>query len=112
MSEKSKKILENLKAITQKENNDPVVPIASNMDNDRIYGGFNDAIHLINRDGSRYHGKIFKRRITQQGIDGANFFSHCFETADGRWFDRAGLPCAKPSTLVKQSDNEVDEESK
>lgn len=111
MSEKTKQLLENLKSITQKDPVDSDVnkgPIASNMDADRIYGGFNNAVHLINRDGSRHKGKIFKRRITLTDLEGNNFFAHAFETDDGRWFDRAGLPCAKPKTLAKQSDTEED----
>ena len=50
-----------------------------------------------------------KRRITLTGINGDNFFAHAYETADGRWFDRSGLPCAKPGTVVTQSDEEVDQ---
>ena len=110
MSEKTKQILENLRTIVQKEPvEDPTTQgaIASNMGGDRIYGSINNTIHLINADGSKYKGKIDKRRITVKGIDGANFFSHVYETADGRWFDRTGLPCAKPTTLVKQSENEI-----
>jgi len=34
---------------------------------------------------------------------------HAYETADGRWFDRSGLPCAKPGTVVTQSDEEADQ---
>lgn len=115
MSEKTKKILENLKTISQKESiqpHEPVKPIASNLGHDRLYGGLNQLVHLINQDGSRYPGKIHKRRITEQGIDGTNFFSHCFETADGRWFDRAGMPCSKPNNVVKQLENDEDNESK
>lgn len=111
MSEKTKQLLENLKSITQKDPVDSDVnkgPIASNLDADRIYGSINNTVHLINKDGSKYRNKIYKRRITLKGIDGANFFSHAYETEDERWFDRAGLPCAKPTTLVKQSTEEVD----
>ena len=110
MSEKTSQLLENLKSIRQKEpeNESAAVPLASNVDRDRIYGNLNNDIHLINRDGSKYRGKIFKRRITLTGINGDNFFAHAYETADGRWFDRAGLPCAKPKTLAKQSDTEED----
>jgi len=110
MSEKTSQILQNLKSITQKE---PVEentsgPIASNLDNDRIYSNLHNDIHLINRDGSKHKGKIFKRRITLKDIDGGNFFAHAYETDDGRWFDRGGLPCARPKILAKQSDTEVD----
>lgn len=111
MSEKTSQLLENLKSIRQKEpeNESATVPLASNVDRDRIYSNLNNHIHLINRDGSKYRGKIFKRRITLTGINGDNFFAHAYETADGRWFDRSGLPCAKPGTVVTQSDEEVDQ---
>ena len=46
--------------------------------------------------------------VTLKDIDGGNFFAHAYETDDGRWFDRAGLPCDKPKILAKQSDTEVD----
>jgi len=110
MSEKTSQILENLKNIrqTEPEETSSSGPIASNLDADRIYGSINNTIHLINRDGSKHKGKIFKRRITLKDIDGGNFFAHAYETDDGRWFDRAGLPCAKPSTVVKQSTEEAD----
>jgi len=112
MNEKTSQILQNLKSITQKEPEDdsPIRsgPIASNLDNDRIYSNLHNDIHLINKDGSKYKGKIFKRRITLKDIDGSNFFAHAYETDDGRWFDRGGLPCARPKILAKQSDTEVD----
>lgn len=107
MSEKTKQLLENLKAIRQKEPEEDQThtgPIASNLGADRIYGSITGRVYLVNQDGSNYKGKIEKRRITEKGIDGNNFFSHVYETADGRWFDRAGLPCAKPTTLTKQSE--------
>ena len=113
MSEKSKQILENLKAITQKEPEETVTgPIASNLGNDRIYGDINGKVHLVNADGSTYRGKIFKRRTVVKGLDGNNFFSYVYETDDNRWFNRVGLPIPKPNNIVKQSDNEVDQESK
>ena len=87
MNEKTSQILQNLKSITQKE---PVEEntsgsIASNLDNDRIYSNLHNDIHLINKDGSKYKGKIFKRRITLKDIDGGNFFAHAYETDDGRY---------------------------
>jgi hypothetical protein len=112
MSKKSTQILENLKSIRQKEPDEHTsvtAPIASNMGADRIYGLGNDRVQLINQNGSTYKGKIDRRRITEQSIDGSNFYSHVFETADGRWFDRAGLPCAKPKNLVKHLENSEEE---
>lgn len=79
---------------------------------DRIYkmAGSNDAVELINKDCSLYLGKIHKRRITETNlIDGSNFFSHAYETADGRWFDRTGFPIAKPTTLAKDTDDDTSE---
>jgi len=73
---------------------------------DRIYGA-DHTLRLIQKDGKLYEGAINKRRISVKGISGSNFFSHVYETADGRWFDRAGLPIDKPSNLV----NKIEEES-
>jgi len=61
---------------------------------------------LINKDSSLYRGRIHRRRITEQGLDGLNFFSVAYETADGRWFDRTGFPIAKPKTLAKDEDHD------
>ena len=42
-----------------------------------------------------------------------SFYSRCTVTADGRWFDRGGLPIDKPSNLVKHTvDNEESNEIK
>lgn len=114
MSEKTKQILENLKSITQKDAEDDTSsgPIASNVGGDRIYSNLNNNLHLINQDGSKYKGKIFKRRTVVKGLDGNNFFSYVYETDDNRWFNRVGLPIPKPNNIVKQSDNEVEQESK
>ena len=79
---------------------------------DRIYkmAGASDEVELINKDCSLYRGKIHKRRITETNlIDGSNFFSHAYETADGRWFDRTGFPIAKPTTLAKDTDDDTSE---
>ena len=65
---------------------------------DRIYGSDNTR-RLIQKDGSVYQGTITKRRIIVKGIDGNNFSSHVYETADGRWFDRGGMPIEKPNNL-------------
>ena len=43
-----------------------------------------------------------------KGIDGNNFRSYTYETDDGRWFDRCGMPIEKPKSIVKE---EVKEES-
>ena len=128
MSDKTKKILENLKDISKKtpaEDTSSVygqVPFSNFYDwddngnelyRDRLYGdGLTGKNRLINKDGTKYSGRIDKRRISVKGLDGTNFFSHVYETADGRWFDRSGLPIKKPTNMVKQSDNEEADESK
>jgi len=124
MSEKTKQLLEKLKSITDKESDkEPQsvygqVPFSNFYDydengkelyRDRLYGdGLTGKNRLINKDGTQYRGRIEKRRITVQGLDGANFFSHVYETADGRWFDRSGLPISQPKNLVKQSKEDTD----
>ena len=78
---------------------------------DRIYkmAGASQEVQLINKDSSLYQGKIHRRRITEQGLDGLNFFSVAYETADGRWFDRTGFPIDKPKTLTKDTDDDTSE---
>jgi hypothetical protein len=115
MSEKSKQLLENLKAITKKAEPDNEAirydHIFSNLDGDRIYGSINGKIELVNRDNSTYRGKINKRSTTVKGLDGNNFRSYVYETADGRWFDRAGMPIKKPTNLVGDKDDTGEEGS-
>jgi len=54
---------------------------------DRIYGGLNGVIRLIQKDGSTYKGyiKSFKMRAENFRL-----------TEDGRWFDGSGMPCQCP----------------
>ena len=63
---------------------------------DRMYGDKN-TLRLIQKDGTQYQGAISKRRIIVKSHDGNNFASHVYETADGRWFDRSGMPIDKPA---------------
>ena len=79
--------------------------IISNMGKDRIYMIWNTP-ELVNKDNSIYKGKINTRSITCQDVQGNNFRSYVYETADGRWFDRAGLPISKPTNLVTRSDDD------
>lgn len=81
--------------------------VISNMDKDRIYLIW-ETPELVNKDNSIYKGKIHTRAITCQDLQGNNFRSYVYETADGRWFDRAGLPIDKPNNLLtknKEEDN-------
>lgn len=74
---------------------------------DRIYG-FIDNLRLVQRDYSVYTGAINKKTILVKGTDGKNFRSHIFVTADGRYFDRGGLPISKESVEIEK---ETDDES-
>jgi hypothetical protein len=118
MSEKTQQLLDKLKSITEKkQDKEPQslygqVPFSNFYDwdengkelyRDRLYGDINGKSRLVNKDGTVYSGKIEKKRITVKGPDGNNFFSHVYETADGRWFDRGGLPIDKPNNLVKHT---------
>lgn len=70
---------------------------------DRIYQlGVTDSVELINKDSTRYQGKINRRRITVQDVEGKNFFATAYESADGRWFDNCGMPMKKPTDVVKE----------
>ena len=75
---------------------------------DRIYQlGVTEAVELINKDSTRYRGKIYRRRITvQDTTENKNFFATAYESADGRWFDNAGMPTKKPETISKDLDQE------
>jgi hypothetical protein len=121
MSEKSKALLERLGNIARPTVNTVSVTmektqVFSNCPTgkwiDRIYkmAAGSEEVELINKDSSLYRGKIHRRRITDiNELDGANFFSVAYETADGRWFDRTGFPIAKPKTLAKETDNDESE---
>ena len=121
MSEKSKALLERLGNIARPTVNTVSVTLEktqvfSNCPAgkwiDRIYkmAAGSQEVELINKDSSLYRGKIHRRRITDiNELDGTNFFSVAYETADGRWFDRTGFPIAKPKTLAKDTDNDESE---
>jgi len=122
MSEKTKALLERLGNIAKPT----VTTVSTSLERtqvltncpagkwiDRIYGmaGASTEVELINKDSTLYRGKIHRRRITETNeLDGTNFFSVAYETADGRWFDRTGFPIAKPKTLTKETDNDESEQ--
>jgi len=79
---------------------------------DRVYGSLYDD-HLLQKDGSIYAGKLYKKRrlMTRKDPmtnDKTNFYSACVSTADGRWFDNCGFPIEAPTKLEpeKQPDPE------
>jgi len=79
---------------------------------DRVYGSLYDD-HLLEKDGTIYNGKLYKKRrlITRKDPmtnEKTNFYSACVSTADGRWFDNCGFPIEAPAKLEpeKQPDPE------
>ena len=70
---------------------------------DRLYQiGVTDTVELINKDSSKYRGRVYRRRITLQNTEGQNFFALAYESADGRWFDNCGMPMKKPTDIVEE----------
>ena len=106
-SEKTKKILEGLENIATKtqikEENHLVVSNEYGEDSkgkiiyiDRMYGDMFGDHKLIQKNHKQYTGKIHKRRRLIKATDGNSFYSACYETADARWFDNAGMPIETP----------------
>ena len=76
---------------------------------DRIYGGINDQLRLVNADYTVYKGSISKVSImVKSSVDGKRFRSYCYKTEDNRWFDRSGIPIEKPKNLTKEDYEETD----
>jgi hypothetical protein len=74
---------------------------------DRIYkSGTTDTVELINKDSTRYQGRVYRRRISLQNTEGQNFFAIAYESADGRWFDNCGMPIKKPTNITKELEEE------
>ena len=106
-SEKTKQLLEGLGNIANKtritEEKHAVVSNEYGEDAkgkiiyiDRMYGDLFGGHRLIQKNHKEYTGKIHKRRRLVKGLDGNSFYSACYETADGRWFDNAGMPIEAP----------------
>jgi hypothetical protein len=75
---------------------------------DRIYkSGVTDTVELINKDSTRYQGRVYRRRISLQNTEGQNFFATAYESADGRWFDNCGMPIKKPTNITKELEEEL-----
>jgi hypothetical protein len=72
---------------------------------DRIYkSGTTDTVELINKNSTRYQGRVYRRRISLQNIEGQNFFAVAYESADGRWFDNCGMPTNRPLNQIEEVD--------
>tara|TARA_R100001480_G_scaffold2606_2_gene7269 strand:- start:14264 stop:14806 length:543 start_codon:yes stop_codon:yes gene_type:complete len=88
---------------------------------DRVYGSiFVGGARLLQADGSTYKGKLYTKRRLISNKDpmtreNKSFYSRCTVTADGRWFDNAGLPIEAPKNLEPEkvkSKEEVEEEQR
>ena len=86
---------------------------------DRIYGSiFKGGERLVQADGTVYTGKLYSKRRLLTSTDfitkeNKNFYSPCRVTADGRWFDNAGMPIEAPDKLEPEkvkSAEEIEEE--
>jgi len=78
---------------------------------DRIYGT-GPTQRLIQKDATIYQGTLTKRRITVKRLTReGSFNSHVWETADGRWFDRGGMPIEKPEQLVNDKEESTETSS-
>ena len=86
---------------------------------DRVYGSLYED-HLLQKDGTTYTGKLYKKRrlvVRKDPITGEkkNFYSPCTSTADGRWFDNTGLPIEAPDKLEpekQKTEEEIEFEKK
>ena len=86
---------------------------------DRVYSSLYED-HLLQKDGTTYIGKLYKKRrliVSKDTMTGEkkNFFSPCTSTADGRWFDNCGMPIEAPTQLEpdkKKSQEDIEEEKK
>ena len=88
---------------------------------DRIYGSiFKGGERLLQADGTVYKGKLYSKRRLVTSKDPItkekkNFYSPCRVTADGRWFDNAGMPIETPINLEPEkvkSAEEIEEENR
>jgi len=80
---------------------------------DRVYGSLYDD-HLLEKDGTIYNGKLYKKRrlITRKDPitnEKTNFYSACVSTADGRWFDNCGFPIEAPTKLEPEKKPDPEE---
>tara|TARA_E500000318_G_scaffold8351_1_gene7602 strand:- start:5061 stop:5501 length:441 start_codon:yes stop_codon:yes gene_type:complete len=116
MKEKNKELLDNLKNIVKPVAKQPVIKPISNQYGedekgrpiyiDRLYGDLFGHHILVQKNGTQYKGKISKKRrtITHKDYKGNKnkFFSTCYVTADGRWFDNCGMPIDAPKKVEEE----------
>ena len=75
---------------------------------DRLYGGiYISSENLIQKDGTTYQGKLYKKRRLIKGMDGNNFYQAIKVTADGRWFDNSGFPIEPPTKVEDEEEKQT-----
>ena len=68
----------------------------------RMYeAGTNKKVYIVEPNGSHYQGKIHKKKYYAKtkndvGRENGGYWSHYYQTDDGRYFSNAGWPCDKP----------------
>ena len=80
---------------------------------DRVYGSLFEE-HMVQKDGTIYKGKLYKKRRLLTRTDPTtneknNFYSACLSTADGRWFDNTGFPIEAPTKLEPEKKPDPEE---
>ena len=115
-SDKTKKLLEGLGKITDsapKQFTPQKFTVVSNQYGedakgnpiyiDRLYGGLTGTTTLVQKDFSEYKGKIHKKRRLVKTKSGNSFYSVCYHTADGRWFNNSGMPMEAPNNVEEEA---------
>ena len=115
-SDKTKKLLEGLGKITDsapKQFTPQKFTVVSNQYGedakgnptyiDRLYCGISGITTLVQKDFSEYKGKIHKKRRLVKAKSGNSFYSVCYHTADGRWFDNSGMPMEAPTNVEEEA---------
>jgi len=83
---------------------------------DRVYGGDNLKVRLLQGEfGKEYQGKIEQKKFRRYRKDYNGkavdvYYQKYSHTADGRWFDNGGFPCAKPHHEAKDPNIEEEED--
>ena len=114
-SDKTKKLLEGLGKITDsapKQFTPQKFTVVSNQYGedakgnptyiDRLYCGISGITTLVQKDFSEYKGKIHKKRRLVKTKSGNSFYSVCYHTVDGRWFDNSGMPMEAPTNVEEE----------
>ena len=115
-SDKTKKLLEGLGKITDsapKQFTPQKFTVVSNQYGedakgnptyiDRLYCGISGITTLVQKDFSEYKGKIHKKRRLVKTKSGNSFYSVCYHTADGRWFNNSGMPMEAPNNVEEEA---------